>query len=60
MPTPEKREVIQSTAIFILSALLSYWLDARAEATMIKYTDDINSGLAKAQSYHETGKRPGR
>ena len=51
----QKKELIQSSAIFILTALLSFWLDSRAQSALVRYTDDINIGLKKVERYHETG-----
>lgn len=56
----QKKELIQSSAIFIVTALLSFWLDSRAQSALVRYTDDINIGLKKVERYHETGQVPAK
>jgi len=52
-----KKEIIQSSVCFVFTALLSYYLDTRADNEMRKTTADY-IGLAKACFYHQTGRRP--
>ena len=58
MPNIEKKEIIQSSAVFIFTALLSFWLDSRADNAMSRYTADISEGIKKVERYHETGEVP--
>jgi hypothetical protein len=58
MPNIEKRDYIQSTVVFILTALLTFWLDARMQSARETFSADINKGLDKVQRYHKTGERP--
>ena len=58
MPNIEKRDYIQSTVVFILTALLTFWLDARTKEAHKTFENDISHGLKKVQRYHETGVRP--
>jgi hypothetical protein len=58
VPKIEKKEVIQSSAVFIVTALFAFWLDSRTENARARFADDIS--VAKVEQYHKTAQAPAK
>lgn len=53
--TFDKKSYVYSGMAAMLTALLTFYLDSRAENAINRYNDDINNGLKRVAEFHQYG-----